>query len=85
MMVYVIPLLVTFIHYASTVLAAPQQLARSTIHQFSPAVASWGSNRLDIFGLGTNSSTYHKAWDGSGSWYPSQTGWEALGGTFDSI
>ncbi len=48
-----------------------------------PAVASWGVNRLDIFGLGTNNEMYHKAWNGS-EWLPSMTGWEALGGTFDS-
>jgi hypothetical protein len=29
------------------------------------AVTSWGSNRLDIFGLGTDNQMYHKAWDGS--------------------
>jgi Repeat of unknown function (DUF346) len=46
------------------------------------AVASWGSGRLDIFGLGTNNSMYHKAWDGS-EWVPSGTGWEDLGGTFN--
>ena len=27
----------------------------------APAVASWGSDRLDIFGLGTDNSMYHKA------------------------
>lgn len=26
---------------------------------------------------------YHKAW-WSGAWYPSATGWEGLGGTFNS-
>jgi hypothetical protein len=69
-----------------------------------PAVASWASNRLDIFGLGTDSQMYHKACKsfsrhssqapllltststpGTGSaWSPSQTDWEALGGTFNS-
>jgi hypothetical protein len=47
------------------------------------AVASWGSNRLDIFGLGTDNQMFHKAWDGN-AWRPSPTGWEPLGGKFDS-
>ena len=29
-----------------------------------PAVAAWGPNRLDIFGLGTDAQMFHKAWDG---------------------
>jgi hypothetical protein len=49
----------------------------------SIAVASWGANRLDIFGLGTNNEMFHKAWNGS-AWLPSPAGWEALGGVFDS-
>lgn len=50
-----------------------------------PAIAavSQSTNRLDIFGLGTNTSMFHKAWDGSG-WRPSLTGWDSLGGTFNS-
>ena len=32
-----------------------------------PAVTAWGSNRLDIFGLGTDWAMYHKAWDGAGT------------------
>jgi hypothetical protein len=47
------------------------------------AATSWGANRLDIFGLGTENQMYHKAWDGT-AWLPSPTGWEALGGVFDS-
>jgi hypothetical protein len=31
----------------------------------SPGGCSWGVNRLDIFGLGTNNEMYHKAWNGS--------------------
>ena len=46
------------------------------------AVASWGANRLDIFGLGTDDQMYHKAWDGS-AWWPSETGWQPLGGKFN--
>jgi hypothetical protein len=46
-------------------------------------VASWGSNRIDIFGLGTDNQMYHKAWDGN-EWFPSPTDWEPLGGVFNS-
>jgi Repeat of unknown function (DUF346) len=48
----------------------------------APAAVAWTKGRLDIFGLGTNNEMFHKWWDNS--WGPSQTGWEALGGTFDS-
>ena len=48
-----------------------------------PAVTSWGSDRIDIFGLGTNNAMFHKSWDGN-SWQPSQTGWDSQGGTFSS-
>lgn len=40
----------------------------------SPAAASWGQNRLDIFAIGTNSQLYHKQWDGEWS------KWSSLGG-----
>lgn len=46
----------------------------------APIVASWGNNRTNIFGLGTDKSMYHKAWNGL--WLPSTTSWEALGGAF---
>ncbi len=46
------------------------------------AAASWGPNRLDIFGLNTNNAVQHKWWNGS--WGPSQTGWESLGGILNS-
>jgi hypothetical protein len=45
------------------------------------SVVSRGVNLLDIFGLGTDSAVYHKAWDGS-EWLPSTTDWERLGGLF---
>ena len=48
-----------------------------------PAVAAWGQNRLDIFGLGTDGAMYHKAWDGT-AWRPSPLDWERLGGVFTS-
>jgi len=34
-----------------------------------PAVVSWGPNRLDIFGLGTDRQMRHKVWDGI-AWKP---------------
>jgi hypothetical protein len=46
-------------------------------------VTAWGTNRLDIFGLGTDRQMFHKAWTGS-AWHPSVSGWEALGGAFSS-
>ena len=48
----------------------------------SLGVASWSIDRLDIFALGTDNQMFHKAWDRQ--WFPSQDGWEALGGTFNS-
>ena len=39
------------------------------------SVVSWGSNRLDVFVMGTDSALHHKYWDGS-SWHD----FESLGG-----
>ncbi|KAL6404090.1 carbohydrate-binding protein [Ilyonectria robusta] len=36
---------------------------------------SWGPNRIDIFGLGTDNACWHKSWNGT-AW----SGWESLGG-----
>jgi len=48
------------------------------------AVASWGPDRLDIFGVGTDNAMYHKAWEGQERrWYPDQN-WHFLGGGFSS-
>ncbi|NOJ92161.1 hypothetical protein HMI51_04275 [Corallococcus coralloides] len=35
-----------------------------------PAAASWGANRLDVFGQGLDNQLYHRAWTGAGwtSW-----------------
>ena len=46
-------------------------------------VAAWGTNRLDIFGIGTDGAMFHKAWDGA-AWRPSLLDWERLGGIFTS-
>src|SRR5439155_9816098 len=40
----------------------------------SVGVASWASNRLDVFVRGNNGQLYHKWWNGS-QWYPAG-GWE---------
>lgn len=43
-------------------------------------MTSWGPNRLDVFHIGSDSSLYHKWWNGS-DWFPSASGnWENLGG-----
>lgn len=44
----------------------------------APAVAAWGPNRLDVFGVGADKALYHKAWTGA-EWTP---GWDDLGGQF---
>jgi serine protease AprX len=61
--------------------AAFDHVARSA--PTSGPVVAWGSNRLDVFVLGTNSGLYHKWWNGS-SWGPSLTGYEFMGGTIIS-
>jgi serine protease AprX len=57
--------------------AAYDQAARPASAS-GPAVA-WGSNRLDVFVIGTDTALYHKWWNGS-AWGPSVTGYEAMGG-----
>jgi hypothetical protein len=47
-------------------------------------VVSWGKNRIDIFGLGTDMQMFHKAWNGN-AWSPSPGGWNPLGGTFTTL
>ena len=49
-----------------------------------PAAVSWGANRIDVFGLGTDNQMYHRWWNAdAGEWDPKQN-WEGLGGTFNS-
>jgi len=43
----------------------------------SPAVASWGPARLDVFAAGADGQLVHKWWDGQ-KWHD----WQTLGGTF---
>ena len=40
-------------------------------------VVSWGPDRIDVFGLGTDDAMYHLAWDGH-AW----SDWEPRGGKF---
>jgi len=42
----------------------------------SPAVVSWGPDRIDLFGRGSDGAIYHTYWDGS--WHS----FESLGGNF---
>ncbi len=45
----------------------------------APAVASWGPNRLDVFGRGTDNHLWWNYWDGN-QW----SGWQDLGGDLAS-
>jgi|GEM_PF-3285765 serine/threonine protein kinase len=42
----------------------------------APAAVSWGPNRVDVFGRGSDGALYHNYWDGS--WHT----FESLGGNF---
>ncbi|KAF1813405.1 fucose-specific lectin [Eremomyces bilateralis CBS 781.70] len=44
-----------------------------------PASVSWGSNRLDVFGIGADTGLWHRSNSGNG-W----EGWEPMGGAFTS-
>ncbi len=49
----------------------------------SPAVASWGADRLDVVARSTEGRVLHKAWippHEEWTWLPSQIEWEDLGG-----
>jgi hypothetical protein len=63
-------------HFGATWTAGWQDLGGA--FKSVPAVASWGPNRLDVFGIDVNDAMYHKAWDGS-NWVPSNPNWEHLG------
>src|SRR6516165_10826125 len=51
-----------------------------------PAVTATGNDRIDVFGLGTDYSVYHKTWtrgrSGADQWTPD---WENLGGNFTCV
>ena len=44
-------------------------------HEKSKLILQWGANRLDIFGVGTDSAIYTTSWSGA-AWSP---GWARLG------
>ena len=49
-----------------------------------PAVASWGTNRLDVVVVGSDDAFYHKSYDGT-NWSPSgPTNWTPLGGKLNT-
>jgi Repeat of unknown function (DUF346) len=48
----------------------------------APAVVATGTERLDIFGIGTDTHMYHKAWRGGPDWSPPQLQWDLIGGNF---
>lgn len=48
------------------------------------AAVSWQPNRLDLFVRSVGGGVSHKAWD-SGQWFPSQLGWEHLGGVIEGV
>jgi hypothetical protein len=43
-----------------------------------PTATAWGYNRVDLFAAGYDGEIYHQAW--GGSWLPSMTTWDNLGG-----
>jgi hypothetical protein len=54
--------------------------ARGGVFNSPPAVASWGPNRLDVFGVsGADNEMFHQLWDGI-AW----SAWSSLGGKFTS-
>jgi ABC-type taurine transport system substrate-binding protein len=55
----------------------------SILRSSSSPIVAWGSNRLDVFVLGTDRALYHKWWDGA-AWKPSLTGYERMGGVCTS-
>lgn len=65
---------------ASEVTLTAEVMAPVAIDRAAPAVASWGTDRMDIFGRGLDKAAFHKAW--AQAWYPSQAAWEDLGGGF---
>lgn len=52
--------------------------AHGPLFSTRPSLASWGVNRLDIFGTATDGSLAHQSWNGY-VWSPTQTTWDAYG------
>jgi len=65
---------------ASAVTLTAEVMGAVPVDRVAPAVASWGQNRLDIFGRGLDKAAFHKAW--ANTWYPSPAAWESLDGGF---
>ncbi|MCJ1320397.1 hypothetical protein MMC15_005736 [Xylographa vitiligo] len=61
--------------------AGEVDLCYGTVAAPSLSAVAWSSNRLDVFGLGTNDGLYHVAWDGA-EWNPTQGNFDYLGGVF---
>lgn len=62
----------------------PEPANTVTATQMQPwpvAVASWAAGRVDVFVVGVDKQMHHKVLAGSSFW-PSKTGWEAMGGEF---
>ncbi|HTG16557.1 MAG TPA: hypothetical protein VK747_15015 [Blastocatellia bacterium] len=84
MKVVVLLMAITFISQSAAIQSAARTAEPAAMPEvIGEWVTSWGNNRLDIFGLGTDNQMFHKAWDGA-AWRPSLTGWEPLGGVFAS-
>jgi hypothetical protein len=51
-----------------------------TTFESQPVAVSWGANRIDLFGIGSDGVLYHQWWDGN-SWnpLPATTSWQGLG------
>jgi hypothetical protein len=48
---------------------------------YEPGAASWGSNRLDVFTVGTDAALYHQYSNDEGTtFYPGNGNWERVGG-----
>ena len=55
-------------------------MAPVLVDRAAPGIASWGKDRIDIFGRGLDRAAFHKAW--AQGWFPAPDAWEALGGGF---
>ncbi len=65
----------------SSVALTVEVMAPVPVTRTAPAIASWGTDRIDIFARGLDKAAYHKAW--AQGWFPSQNDWEPIGGGFD--
>ena len=61
------------------VVLTAEVMAAVPVDRAAPTIASWGKERLDIFGRGLDNGVYHKAW--AQAWHP-PVAWETIGGGF---